>query len=96
MVEIIWEPIEPSSVNKKIKQQECGYLVIHYGLVRRDVSNEGKTFYIEFEPTQYTIGELETIATDIKNKWSIEDILIVRRMGKVNIGTVHFQTISYD
>jgi len=88
MVEIIWEPINPTSVYKKIKQRECGSVVIHYGLVRKDVSNVGKTFYIEFEPTQKTMEELETVATEIKNKWVIEDILIIRRMGKVKVGEI--------
>ncbi|MDI6786268.1 MAG: molybdenum cofactor biosynthesis protein MoaE [bacterium] len=85
MIKLVYEPINIMEIYEMIDRQGCGSLVTHCGFAREDKSEEGKTSYIEFEPTQETIGELEEIATNIKEQWKVNDIIIIRRMGKVMV-----------
>ncbi|MFC1944787.1 molybdenum cofactor biosynthesis protein MoaE, partial [Chloroflexota bacterium] len=32
--------------------------------------------------------ELRTISNDIHNKWDVEDVLIIRRLGRLDIGDI--------
>jgi len=81
------QPIEPSEVYKLIKKDMAGSVVLHFAVVRRN--SEGKaTSSIDFQASGDVNEELRIISDDIRRRWTIEDILIMRRLGRLDIGDI--------
>ncbi len=81
------KPIDPSKVYGLIKKGSAGSVVFHFALVREATENK-TTSSIEFQVSGDVDKELRTISDEIRRKWKIEDILIIRRIGRLNIGDV--------
>jgi molybdopterin synthase catalytic subunit len=87
-VEIIsGEPIEPSRVYELIRKAIAGSVVLHFGIVRESTGNK-RVKSMEFVASGDVEEELRTISEDIRKRWNIEDVLIMRRLGRLNIGDV--------
>ena len=88
MIQIIDRAIEPQEVLNDLKANDSGSLVMHIGIVRP--SSEGKKVSL----IQYQIDkdeaerQLHQITGDIKGKWQIQDIALLRRMGKLFLGEI--------
>jgi len=81
------QPIEPSEVYKLVKKDMAGSVVLHFAVVKRD--GEGKaTSSIDFQASGDVNEELRTISDDIRRRCKIEDILIIRRLGRLDIGAI--------
>lgn len=84
---VLKQPIDPSEVYKLIKKDTAGSIVLHFAVVKRE--SEGKiTSSIEFQASGDVNEELHTIFDEIRRRWRIEDILIMRRLGRLNIGDI--------
>lgn len=81
------QPIEPSEVYKLIKKDAAGSVVLHFAVVKRE-SEDKITSSIEFQASGDVNEELHTISDDIRRRWKIEDILIMRRLGRIDIGDI--------
>jgi molybdopterin synthase catalytic subunit len=84
---VLSEPIEPSRVYKLIKKAIAGSVVLHFGIVKESTGNK-KIKSMEFVAKGNAEEELRTISKDIHKRWSIEDVLIMRRLGRLNIGDI--------
>lgn len=81
------KPIDPSKVYELIRKDTAGSVVLHFAVVKR--SSENKiTSSIEFRASGDVNEELRTISDDIRQRWKVEDLLIIRRLGRLNIGEV--------
>ena len=86
MIQIIDKPIDPQVLLDDVKTNDSGSLVVHFGIVRP--TSEGK----KVSSIEYLIEEkvakreLNQIAGDIKSKWQIQDIALLRRKGKLQLG----------
>ncbi len=66
----------------------CGAQVLFVGTVR-NYTKEKKVIALEFEAYEPMVySELEKIATEIKIKWQINDILLHHRTGRCEVGEV--------
>ena len=81
------EPIDPSKVYDLIGKDCSGSIVLHFASVRPKTSGK-TTSSIEYCADGDVAEELRNISRDIREKWNVEDVLIVRRVGKLNVGDI--------
>jgi len=79
--------IDPSKVYELIKKDTAGSVVLHFAVVKRSPKNKAISS-IEFHANGDVKEELHTISDEILKRWKIEDVLIIRRLGQLNIGDI--------
>jgi molybdopterin synthase catalytic subunit len=88
-MEIVTEhPIIPGALHALIAKKSSGSVLLHYAVVKDLVSRDKATIGIEYQSTGDTVAELRGITAYLKGKWEIEDVLVVRRIGALQIGDV--------
>lgn len=86
LFEITTEPISVDEVRNRVSNPAVGAVVSFSGIVRG--TNAGrKVRYLEYE-TYPEMAELTLaqVADEIKEKWPIEEVAIVHRVGRQEIG----------
>jgi molybdopterin synthase catalytic subunit len=81
------EPINPSEVYSLVQKQGSGSAVFHFAVVRPSTENK-TTSSIEYCANGDVDEELRTICQDIREKWEMEDVLIIRRLGRLDVGDI--------
>ena len=89
MIEITQKPISPELAVNKVKTDSNGCVVTYVGLIRN--YSQGKPVVsVEYEDTQGTAKErLEGIASEIRQKWQVENVAICHRIGKLQVGEIN-------
>ena len=80
-------PIDPRRVYELIRKDAAGSVVFHFAVVRENTENR-TTKSIEFHQNGNLEQELRMISEEIRKRWEIEDVLIIRRLGRLNIGDI--------
>jgi molybdopterin synthase catalytic subunit len=90
VIEITRKPIPPEFVISQAKTNSSGCVVTYVGLIRN--RSHGKVVAsVEYEDTNGTAKErLEQIASEIRQKWPVENIAIYHRIGKLKVGEINF------
>ena len=78
-------PLDASHLFEKLRKQEAGSVIFHYAVVKGQ-AGEKRSSGILFERGGDMESELSDIEADIRNRWNIDDILLVRRLGRLQIG----------
>ena len=87
-MEIVTEKrINPDEVYGRVKKQTVGSIVVHFAVVREKTGDQ-ITKSVEFQRTGDIEDELKSITDVIREKWAVEDILIIRRLGMLDVGDV--------
>jgi molybdopterin synthase catalytic subunit len=89
MIKITSAPIVPEQIIGNMQTDDCGAIISFIGTVR-STSNEGKAVVaLQIDPadenSEIKLGEVEK---EIRQKWPIQDIVIVRRIGKLKVGEI--------
>ncbi len=84
---VIEKPINPEEMFDKIRKSDAGSVIFHYAVVKSQAGG-GISVGIEFERAGDMEGELSQITADIKQRWKVEDVLLVRRIGKLRVGDI--------
>ena len=79
--------INPDEVYEKIQRETVGSVVLHFAVVRGR-TGEHITQTIEFKPTGDVERELKSITCSIRDKWDVEDVLTIRRLGLLQVGDI--------
>ena len=89
MIEITQKPISPELVVNKVKTDVSGCVATYVGLIRN--YSQGKPVVsVEYEDTQGTAKDrLGEIASEIGQKWQVENIAICHRIGKLKVGEIN-------
>jgi molybdopterin synthase catalytic subunit len=83
-------PIRPDDVYRLINSDNAGSVVFHFAVVR-GTTGDKITSIIEFQPATDNDdikNELRQISDEIRNKWKVDDVLIIRAIGKLAVGDV--------
>jgi molybdopterin synthase catalytic subunit len=88
MVKISSIPINPSEAYDLIGKNVSGSVVLHYAVVKESNDSERSTTCIDYQANDETEGELEAIAAELLGKWTLEDVLLVRRTGCLRVGEI--------
>lgn len=90
--ELTTEPIDITTVARRVVPPECGATVTLDGYVRKFTKNKetGKTFetlYLEYEAYEaMALKEMERLIERVKAEFEISNVGIVHRTGKLEIG----------
>jgi molybdopterin synthase catalytic subunit len=89
MIEITKKPISSELVVNKIKTDSSGCVVTYIGLIR-EYSQGKRVLSVEYKDTQGTAeNELQEIASEIRQKWQINNLAICHRIGKLKVGDIN-------
>ncbi len=80
-------PLDPGSLFEQIRKNGSGSVLFHYAVVKSQAGDKVSTGIL-FERNGDMEAELAEISADIKGRWNIYDVLLVRRIGTLKIGDV--------
>jgi molybdopterin synthase catalytic subunit len=85
MVKVTQALVSPQLLLDSLETGSSGSIVMHLGIVRPD-SNGRKVVSIEYEADiNASEGKLSYIANGILTKWEIQDIVLCRRIGRLDL-----------
>ena len=74
----------------RVKTNSSGCVATYVGLIR-DYSRGKAVLSVEYEDAAGTAGQsLEQIASEIRQKWAVNNIAICHRVGKLKVGDINF------
>jgi len=89
VIEITQKPISPELVISKVKTNSSGCVATYVGLIR-NYSHDKPVLSVEYKDAQGTAKDrLEEIASEIRQKWQVENIAICHRIGKLKVGDIN-------
>lgn len=88
MVKLVQNPIDPASVYSSICTAFSGSVVLHYAVVKQKAGSGKSTTSIEYRAQGDTLLELEKIAGELEHSWDLEDVLLIRRTGCLDVGEI--------
>ena len=88
MVIVTPDPIDPCQSYQLVTRQNAGSVVFHYAVVKEQSCDGKGTIGIEYHSDGDSAAELDGIVAQLKEKWDLEDVLLVRRVGKLRLGDV--------
>jgi len=89
MIKITDKPISPQSVANRVKTSGSGCVVLYIGLIR-DYSHNKAVLSVEYEDIDGTAeNTLRQIASEVEQKWAVNNIAIYHRVGKLKVGDVN-------
>ena len=84
--EITAEPLDVGAIARRVVPESCGATVTLDGYVRQFTKGR-ETLYLEYESYQpMALKEMEKLITRAREQFAIENIGIVHRLGKLEIG----------
>ena len=88
MIEITHEPLHPEEITAKVRKDTNGAVVTFLGTTRLYADGR-RVLYLEYEAyTEMASKKMEEIRQYIQGRWSIEDLAISHRIGRVDIGEI--------
>lgn len=86
IVEIVRAPIDPRALAARLLRGEDGAVVTFEGVTRNNSGGRATRFleYEAYEPMALT--QMRAIAEEIKQRWPVDHVGIVHRLGRLEIG----------
>ena len=89
MLRITDKPISPELVVNEVKTDNSGCVVTYVGLIR-DNSRGKPVLSVEYEDAEGRAeNRLCEIASEIKQKWPVNNVAIYHRVGKLKVGDIN-------
>jgi molybdopterin synthase catalytic subunit len=88
MVKISPEPIDPAKIYALLASSGSGSVVFHYAVVKTMAGAGGTTSYIDYATSGDTEAELNEIAGSLTAEFVIDDVLLIRRTGRLYLGDI--------
>jgi len=85
MVFVTESPLDPGKLFEMLRKDNAGSALFHYAVVKSNAGDK-QSSGIRFERNGDLESELTEIESDVKNRWNIEDVLLVRRIGTLHVG----------
>jgi molybdopterin synthase catalytic subunit len=82
------EPIDPKQVYDLIGKDAAGSVLFHFAVAKAMGANHGITTHITYQPNGDVERNLEDIAAEMREKWNLADVLLLRRQGSVAVGEI--------
>ena len=88
MVRLTEEPINPASAYAAICSAFSGSVLFHYAVVKKMAGTGGATVSIDYSVDGNALLEMEQIAVELERCWNLEDVLLIRRTGRLAVGEI--------
>lgn len=85
MVRVTEEPLEPGRLFDEIRKNGSGSVLCHYAVVKGRTGSKPSSGIL-FERAGDIEAELDGISSEVKARWPVDDILLVRRIGMMKVG----------
>lgn len=89
MIAITSNPLVPDRIVSGMRTDDCGAIISFIGTVRNK-SNQGKMVTaLQIEPSDENAeAKLSEIENEIRQRWPIDNIVIYRRIGNLQVGEI--------
>ena len=88
MIEITDAPLDAVAITATVRSDSNGAVVTFLGSTRDSTGNR-KVLHLEYEAYRPMADEkLAEVAGEMRQRWSIEDVAIAHRIGRLEIGEV--------
>ncbi|GAB4332104.1 MAG: molybdenum cofactor biosynthesis protein MoaE [Candidatus Abyssubacteria bacterium] len=87
MIEVTEHPIDSRDIYERISHEGSGSVVVHFGVVKPVVSGRA-TRGIRFSARPGLKDEVRSIESRLRKRWTLTDVLLVRRVGELSIGDI--------
>lgn len=77
--------LDTGNLFETLKKQNAGSVIFHYAVVKSR-AGEKPSSGIRVERGGDLEAEMSEIETDIRNRWNVDDVLLVRRIGLLQVG----------
>jgi len=89
VIEITKKSISPEFVVNKIKTDSSGCVITYVGLIRNH-SHGKQVLSVEYKDSKGTAeNELQKIASEIRQKWQVNNLAICHRIGRLEVGDIN-------
>ena len=88
MVSLTSAPIDPSAAYGLIAKGGSGSVVFHYAVVKEQTASGGRTSCIDYRAKDGAEQEMERIVQELRQRWQVEDLLLIRRTGCLGVGDI--------
>lgn len=88
MIEITDEPISPELIINRVKTSGSGCVVTYVGVIREH-SRDRPVLSVEYKDDGGADNRLQKIASEATQKWTLENIAICHRVGKLEVGEIN-------
>ncbi len=86
MIQIVQDRIDREAVLRAVASPDCGAIVTFDGTIRNQAQGKEVT-YLHYEVyTEMATREMEKIRREAMRRWSLHELAIVHRVGRVEIG----------
>lgn len=86
MFEVVDHPIDEQAVARAVADPAAGGICTFSGVVR-DNSRGKRVLYLEYEAyPEMAVKQMDVIAAEVRARWSIRQIAMVHRTGRLEIG----------
>jgi len=83
------KPIAPELVINKVKTDSSGCVLAYIGLIR-EYSRGKQVLSVEYKDSRGTAeNRLREIASEAREKWQLDNIVICHRTGKLKVGDIN-------
>ena len=87
MIKVTESPIDVTIVFDYLRKDHSGSVVIHDAVVKKIEAGK-PTSGIHFERAGEIEDELQAVEEALRQKWPVEDVVLIRRIGKLAPGDV--------
>lgn len=90
LIEVTPAPILPQAAFDAVRSDAYGVVISYVGTVR-NLSQEGrKVRFMELQAASADVArrELTRIARDIRNRWHLENVALLQRVGRLEVGEI--------
>ena len=89
MIEITDKPISPELLVDRVKTDGSGCVLAYIGVIR-EYSRGKQVLSVEYKDAKRTAeNSLGEIASEVRQKWQLDDIAICHRTGKLKVGDIN-------
>jgi len=90
LIEVTPKPLDPQAAIDAVRRDAYGVVISYVGTVR-DLSQEGRRVrFMELQSASAGLArrELTAIAGEIRDRWHLEDVALVQRVGRLGVGQI--------
>jgi molybdopterin synthase catalytic subunit len=85
MIQVTDRRIRTEEIYEQLSRNGAGSVVVHFGIVK-PVVDDRRTKGIRLAPDGDLEAELKNIERQLRGKWDIVDVVLIRRIGELLIG----------
>jgi molybdopterin synthase catalytic subunit len=88
MIQVVEEPIHPGVIYDLLSKDRAGSVLLHYAVVKETPHNQAATTGVQYQRNGDMEEEMQTIAEHLQDKWELDDVLLIRRLGCLKAGEI--------